>query len=57
VALTPEGLTQRELVRSARLGPLHAVLESWPAEDRQRLGTQLARFNADLDAYREQGGR
>lgn len=57
VSLTAEGLAQRELVRGARLRPLHAVLESWPLEDRQALGRLLARFNEDLDTYREQGGR
>jgi ribosomal 50S subunit-associated protein YjgA (DUF615 family) len=36
---------------------LQAVLEAWPQADRQALGTLLARFNEDLDAYREQGGR
>ncbi|MFC5946745.1 MarR family winged helix-turn-helix transcriptional regulator [Pseudonocardia lutea] len=57
VSLTAEGLAQRELVRAARLRPLQAVLEAWPQADRQALGTLLARFNEDLDAYREQGGR
>jgi len=57
VSLTPEGLTQREVVRQARLRPLHTVLESWPREDRESLGALLARFNGDLDDYRERGGR
>lgn len=57
IALTPQGLAQRELVRQARLGPLHAVLEGWPQTDRDTLGSLLARFNTDLDDYREHGGR
>ncbi|MFR9806936.1 MarR family winged helix-turn-helix transcriptional regulator [Pseudonocardia sp. RS010] len=57
VSLTAEGLAQRELVRAARLRPLQAVLAAWPQEDREALGTLLARFNEDLDAYREHGGR
>ncbi|MCF7548863.1 MarR family winged helix-turn-helix transcriptional regulator [Pseudonocardia sp. WMMC193] len=57
ISLTPEGAAQRELVRHARLGPLHAVLEGWPQEDRDLLGSLLARFNTDLDEYRAHGGR
>jgi DNA-binding MarR family transcriptional regulator len=55
VSLTAEGLAQRDLVRRARLGPLHAVLEGWPGADREALGALLARFNSDLDEYRERG--
>ncbi|GAA4538336.1 MarR family winged helix-turn-helix transcriptional regulator [Pseudonocardia xishanensis] len=57
VSLTPEGLAQREVVRQARLRPLHAVLEGWPQADRETLGTLLERFNIDLDDFRERGGR
>jgi DNA-binding MarR family transcriptional regulator len=57
ITLTAEGLAQREVVRGARLGPLHAVLEGWPKGDREALGALLARFNGDLDEYRERSGR
>ncbi|WP_344413392.1 MarR family winged helix-turn-helix transcriptional regulator [Pseudonocardia ailaonensis] len=57
VSLTAAGVAQREVVRGARLRPLHAVMEGWGEEDRHQLGNLLARFNSDLDDYRARGGR
>ena len=48
--VTAAGQVALETARRARMGPLSALLGSWPEAQRSELARLLARLNRDLDA-------
>ena len=48
-AVTTAGRAALETTRRARMGPLSALVGTWPEEQRRQLAALLSRLNHDLD--------
>ncbi|WP_405493591.1 MarR family winged helix-turn-helix transcriptional regulator [Nocardia sp. NBC_00511] len=51
--VTADGVTRLDAERAQTIRHLDGILESWPEADIAALAGYLARFNADIESYRD----